>query len=254
MRILGVMPSHRPTRSAGGRDRGPLAAAARFAMSVPGQILLNTAAFRLPEELFIRPHWRVLDVRCRRAGLVRVLATRAKLEQAPVGLDASPELLAAARHDIAIEGGPAVSLTRGVAHALPYADESFDLIVAGHAFKYFADDELRACLAEGRRALKEGGIFLAWEYAPSRSAPLDRWNRWVLTRNGPFVRLRSFQEMRALALEAGYDMVRRARLRPFLFPPIPRVSLLMVRAPEAWRRAAVEAGGAPDGETGSSLR
>ncbi len=251
MRILGLMPAHRSTRFAGGRDRGPLAAAARFAISVPGQILLNTAAFRLPEELFIRPHWRVLDMRCARAGLVRVLATRAKLEQAPVGLDPSAEMLAAARHDMEVEGGPAVFLTRGVPQALPYAEESFDLIVAGHAFKYFADDELRACLAEGRRALKEGGIFLAWEYAPSRSALLDRWNRWVLARNGPFVRLRSFQEMRALALEAGYDMVRRARLRPFLFPPIPRVSLLLVRAPEAWRRAPQAAGGVRDGDTDS---
>jgi ubiquinone/menaquinone biosynthesis C-methylase UbiE len=220
--------------------RGPLAAAMRFAMSVPGQILVNTAAFTLPEELRMRPGWRVLDVGCGRAGIARVLADRARLERPPVGLDASQRMLALARRDIEVEGGPPVYLTRGAATALPFADGAFDLLLSGHAFKYLSDDELRAYMTEARRVLKPGGLALAWEFAPTGSGLLDRWNRWVLTQEVPLVRLRSYRELRTLAYGCGFDWVQHARLRPFLLPPIPRVSLIMGKAPEGWRPRVVE--------------
>lgn len=239
------MPSSLLLRFARGYDRwmdkrGPLAAAMRFAMSVPGQILVNTAAFTLPEELRMRPDWRVLDVGCGRASLVRVLANRARLQRPPVGLDASHRMLALARRDVEAEGGPPVCLTQGIADALPFAEESFDLVLSGHAFKYLTDDELRASVTEARRVLKPGGLFLAWEFAPTRSGLLDRWNRWVVTQEVALERLRGYRELRALAYECGFDWVQPARLRPFLLPPIPRVSLIMGKAPEGWRRQAIE--------------
>ena len=40
---------------------------------------------------------------------------------------------------------------------------------------------------------------------------------------------------RNLALtQAGFDWVDNAHLRPFLFPPIPRTSVLIGKAPEGW--------------------
>lgn len=240
-RILGVMSASQLPRLAGAHDRwlsepGPLAAWFRFALSVPGQILVNTAAFTLPDELGLGPHSRVLDVACRRASLARVLATRARLEQSPVGMDVSSQMLSAAQRDIEVEGGPVVSLTRGTVSTLPFAGETFDLVVSGHAFKHLTDDELGGCMTEARRVLNEGGLFLAWEFAPTRSELLDRWNRWLLGREAPLVRLRSYRELRALAVDCGFDWVRNARLRPFLLPPIPRVSIIMGKAPENWKR------------------
>jgi SAM-dependent methyltransferase len=234
------MPLSRSLRCTLAHDRwlgkpGPLAAAMRFATSVPGQILINTAAFRLPEELGMGPRTRLLDVACRRASLLRVLATRARLERLPAGLDASPRLLAAARRDIEIEGGPQVILTQGVAQALPFAGETFDLVVSAHAFRYLTDEELRGCMEEARRVLREGGLFLAWEFAPTRSELLDRWNRWLLGREAPIARLRNYRELRAIAHRCAFDWVRRAELRPFLFPPMPRVSIVMGKAPRAWK-------------------
>lgn len=220
--------------------RGPLAAAMRFAMSVPGQILVNTAAFTLPEDLRMRPEWRVLDIGCGRAGIVRVLADRVRLERPPIGLDPSRAMLSLARRDVASEGGPPIGLGQGVAMRLPFADESFDLLLCGHVFKYLTDEELRLALPEMRRVLKPAAIALVWEFAPTKSALLDRWNRYVLTREVPLVRLRSYGELRAHAYEAGFDWVEHARLRPFLLPPIPRVSFIMSKAPEGWRRTMIE--------------
>ncbi|MEX0785204.1 MAG: hypothetical protein WD939_01065, partial [Dehalococcoidia bacterium] len=91
-----------------------------------------------------------------------------------------------------------------------------------------------------RRVLKPGGLFVAWEFAPTRSALLDRWNRWVLGHEVPFVRLRGYRELRRRAYDCGYDWVEPARLRPFLLPPIPRVSLIMGRAPAGWRRTTID--------------
>lgn len=220
--------------------RGPLAAARRFATSVPGQILVNTAAFTLPEELRIRSDWRVLDVACGRAGVVRVLAERARLEHPPFGIDPSRRMLRLAQRDMATEGGPPIALTQGSGAALPFGDDAFELVLCGHAFKYLSDGELRSWLAEARRVLRLGGLCLAWEFAPTASGLLDRWNRWLLTRQGPDVRLRGYRQLRAIALAAGFDWVQQAYLRPFLVPPIPRVSLIMGKAPPGWERRVVD--------------
>jgi ubiquinone/menaquinone biosynthesis C-methylase UbiE len=219
---------------------GPLAAAMRFAMSVPGQILVNTAAFTLPDELKIGPDWRVLDVGCGRAGVARVLADRARLGWSPVGIDASRRMLELAQRDIRAEGGPKVRLAQALATALPVADEAVNLVISGHALKYLSDEEVVGPLREARRVLRPGGLFLAWEFAPTTSGLLDRWNRWVITREVPIVRLRSFRELRRLAYEAAFDWVQPARLRPFLLPPIPRVSVLMGKAPAGWEPRIVD--------------
>lgn len=219
---------------------GPGAAALRFAMSVPGQILVNTAAFRLPEELRIEATWAVLDIGCGRAGLTRVLAQRAQLQQPPVGVDPSAEALELARRDSLGDRAARVRLVQGSTTALPLADDQFNFIMSGHTFKHLNDEELRASLIEARRVLKPGGIFLAWEIAPTRSGLLNRWNRWLLELEAPIERLRDYRELRQLAYDSGFDYVQSAKLRPFLLPPVPRVSLIMGKAPDGWRSAVVE--------------
>ena len=226
-------------------EAGPVAATMRFAMSVPGQILVNTAAFRLPEELRIESTWSVLDVGCGRGGLARVVAHRAALEQPTVGVDASRGMLLLGSRNQARSSAPAdgannVRLVQGDAAALPLGDNLFNFVYSGHAFKYFNDEQLRRFMVEVRRVMKPGALFLAWEFAPTTSPLLDRWNRFVLEAGVPFDRLRGYRELRRMAYDAGFDWVQSANLRPFLLPPIPRVSLIMGKAPDGWRSTIVE--------------
>ncbi len=226
-------------------EAGPVAAAMRFAMGVPGQILVNTAAFRLPEELRIESTWSVLDVGCGRASLARVIAHRASLEQPAVAVDASRGMLLLgsrdqARPNATADGANDVRLVQGDATALPLGDNLFNFVYSGHTFKYFNDEQLRRCMVEVRRVMKPGALFLAWEFAPTTSPLLDRWNRFVLEAGVPFQRLRGYRELRQLAYDVGFDWVQSANLRPFLLPPIPRVSLIMGKAPDGWRSTIVE--------------
>ncbi|MSQ35979.1 MAG: class I SAM-dependent methyltransferase [Dehalococcoidia bacterium] len=219
-------------------------AAIRWAMSGTGQWLVNTPLLRLPEELRVQPEQRWLDIGCGRAGLLRLVADRVRFVQPPVGVDFSGAALSFARRDLLnnlAQVARRVSLARASATALPFASGSFEVVTAGYVLKHLDDSELVTTLGEVRRVLAPGGLALLWEFAPSGSARLDRWNeRWL----SPAVRaprLRSTGALVAAGRAAGFELVRPARLRPFLLPPIPRASVLLGRAPEGWH-----AGAAPE--------
>jgi hypothetical protein len=89
-------------------------------------------------------------------------------------------------------------------------------------------------LHEIRRVLSHGGIAVLWEFSPTASAVLNRWNRRVLQARPGEVILRSYTTLSAYALEAGFEWVQNAHLRPFLLPPIPRVSIIVGKAPVGW--------------------
>lgn len=222
--------------------RDPHAALMRFLMSVPGMILVNTPAFRLPEELRIGRHHRVLDLGCGRASLLRLLASRVRFKVMPVGLDASRQMLNLARNTLRDTGEAPVHLTHGLASEIPLATGTFDLVICAHLFKYLSDEELRRSLHEIRRVLKPGGLCVAWEFAPTGSRLLNRFNRYVLSRRFTPLRLRTYRHLQRLACECQFDWIDNARLRPFLLPPIPRVSILLGKAPEGWHERLAQAG------------
>jgi ubiquinone/menaquinone biosynthesis C-methylase UbiE len=222
--------------------RDPHAALMRFLMSVPGMILVNTAAFRLPEELRIRRQHRVLDLGCGRGSLLRLLASRVSFKVMPVGLDASRQMLTLARKTIRDTGEAPVHLALGLASEVPFATGTFDLVICAHLFKYLSDAELCRSLHEIRRVLKPGGLCIAWEFAPTGSRLLDRFNRRVLSRGSIPLRLRTYRQLQRLAWECEFDWVDNVCLRPFLLPPIPRVSILLGKAPEGWYERLAKAG------------
>jgi len=200
---------------------------------LPGTILVNTPAFRMHTELQLKPEHRILDVGCGTGALLQTLAARVAFNTPPVGVDMSRTLLKKGLHSFAAHPGHP-ELIRASGSSLPFADDSFDVVTCAHMVKHLDDDALLAFLREIRRVIQLGGIALLWEFAPTNSPRLNAWNKFVLSPGVHECNLRDYTTLSAYALEAGFEWVGNARLRPFLYPPIPRVSLLLGKAPAGW--------------------
>ena len=102
---------------------------------------------RVLERLQVGPGQRLLDIGCG-AGMAARLAHAGGAEVC--GLDASEAML-----DFARSRAPEVRFQPGDMEALPYADDSFDLVTAFNAVQYAGNPAL--ALAEMRRVLRPGG-------------------------------------------------------------------------------------------------
>ncbi len=217
------------------REATPSAAGMRLLMGRLGTYLVNTPIVAVPEAIELGPNHRVLDLGCGRGGLARTLAERAGLVHDPVGVDISSAMLRLAAQDGV--GAGRVQLAAAAATRLPFADGSFHLVLAAYLFKHLEDETLFRVLMEAQRVLKPGGILLGWEFAPTSSRRLNRFHEWLLTPRVKSCRLRGFGALAPYALYAGFTYVDRLRLKlPFLFPPIPRVVVMLQKArvsPEA---------------------
>ncbi len=132
----------------------------------------------------------VLEVGC---GTGLILERVAKVAERAVGIDLSPGMLKQAR-----ERG--LDVVEGVATALPFADESFDLV---YSFKVLAHvPEIETALAEMARVTKRGGTVLAEFYNP--------WSlRYLAKRLGPAGRIS--EKTTEAAVFTRFDSPRRVR-------------------------------------------
>jgi len=109
---------------------------------------------RLLDAAQINPGMRVLDLACGTGIATSLAAARGAKAQ---GVDFSPAMLKAARQRY-----PALEFREADAAALPFEDESFDLVLANFGLNHFAFP-LEA-MGEARRVLKPGGrvAFTVW--------------------------------------------------------------------------------------------
>lgn len=101
------------------------------------------------EWLAPRPGQRILDLGCGDGLLTRRIAAAGA---SVVGLDASPEMLAAARAN-------GIAAEPGNAEALPFPDHTFDAVFSNAALHWVHNQN--AMLAQVHRVLKPGGRFAA---------------------------------------------------------------------------------------------
>jgi SAM-dependent methyltransferase len=108
---------------------------------------LKPVAAEVVRRAQLAPGWRVLDV-----GTGTGIGAAAALGDGRrvVGLDGAPGMLAIARREV-----PAATFVEGDFTSLPFADQTFDAVIAVHAL-LFAPDPKQA-LAEWRRVAKPGG-------------------------------------------------------------------------------------------------
>lgn len=96
---------------------------------------------------------KVLDVGCGGGFSCEYLAKRGAIVS---GIDQSENCIRAARKHAA-ENHLAIDYRHGFAENLPYADQSFDVVVCVDVLEHVSD--LRQTIAETHRVLKPGGVF-----------------------------------------------------------------------------------------------
>ena len=117
---------------------------------------------------------RVLDVATGTGLVAQELVRRYDCEV--VGLDQSPQMLAGAQARLEADRGLAerVSLVRGQAEQLPFADEQFDHLTFTYLLRYVEDPP--ATMAELARVVKPGGRIASLEFAvPPRALWRGLW-------------------------------------------------------------------------------
>jgi SAM-dependent methyltransferase len=115
---------------------------------------------RILGALGLRDGMRALDVGCGTGDDVRAMAAIVGAAGGAVGIDVSEALIAEARKRVAADG-VAIELHVGDAHALPFADGSFDVVRTERVLQHLIDPA--AAVAEMARVARVGGRVAAAE-------------------------------------------------------------------------------------------
>jgi demethylmenaquinone methyltransferase/2-methoxy-6-polyprenyl-1,4-benzoquinol methylase len=119
----------------------------------------------------------VLDVASGTAA-VAIELVRADGGRTVVGIDQSPEMLAAGRERVERAGlSGRIELREGRAEALPFDDGQFDAVTFTYLFRYV--DDVPATLRELARVVRPGGAFAMLEFALPRGFWRPLWELYV---------------------------------------------------------------------------
>jgi demethylmenaquinone methyltransferase/2-methoxy-6-polyprenyl-1,4-benzoquinol methylase len=120
---------------------------------------------------------RVVDVATGTAAVAIELA-RAVPARTVVGVDQSPEMLAAGRARIEQAGlAPRIDLREGRAESLPFRDDEFDALTFTYLLRYV--DDPAATLRELARVVRPGGTFAMLEFGLPHGAWRPLWELYV---------------------------------------------------------------------------
>jgi ubiquinone/menaquinone biosynthesis C-methylase UbiE len=129
----------------------------------------------------LSPGARVLDVGCGTGGLAIAAAERVRPTGTVHAVDASPAMVARARHRAA-RAGVAVTVEVAPVEALPFPAGAFDAVLSSLMLHHLPEDLRAQAFAEIRRVLRAGGRLLAVDFEPPRSRTARAVIRLVLTK------------------------------------------------------------------------
>ena len=129
-------------------------------------------------------HGRILDVATGTADFA-IAATRLSPGEV-VGVDIADEMLARGRKKLTARGlSGIVSLLRGEAESLPFADGSFDAAIVAFGVRNF--ESLEGGLAEMRRVLRPGGKLVVLEFSRPGRFPFRQIYLFYFLNVVPFI-------------------------------------------------------------------
>jgi ubiquinone/menaquinone biosynthesis C-methylase UbiE len=147
---------------------------------------------------------KVLDVGCGTGSLAILAAEKVGEGGRVCGIDPAPRMIAAAvrkaeRQNVKVDFRP------GVIEALPFPDQSFDLVLSSLMLHHLPDDVKRKGFTEVRRVLSPGGRFVAVDLRPRRFSVHDVLGRLF---GGHPARQTGITELGPMLAEAGFRDIR----------------------------------------------
>ena len=155
------------------------------------------------EHLRLQLDFAVLDVAAGSGLLSRAIAPYVK---SVVALDITPEMLAQGRNEAGREGLTNIGFEQGTAEALPYAGNSFDMVVTRFSVHHFKSPDV--VLGEMLRVCRVGGSLVVIDIvAPEDEGLAARYNQVERLRDSTHTQALSPGGLKKLIEETGVEIV-----------------------------------------------
>lgn len=154
-----------------------------------------------------QPGWRALDVATGAGHVAYAFAPHVARAWAT---DITEEMLAIVRTEAAKRGLANIRTAFAKAEALPFEDESFDLVTSRIAPHHF--DSIAAFLSESRRVLKPGGVFALVDNVVPAGSVGDYINAFERFRDPSHLRAWTMEEWREAIAAAGLAVTHEEQL------------------------------------------
>ena len=114
----------------------------------------------------------ILEVGCGTGTLTLAAKKRAGPESRVFGIDPAPDMIATAKQK-AVKDGLEVEFKRGLIEAIPFSDDTFDIVLSSAMMHHVpAGETQRKGIEDVFRVLKPGGQFLIVDLEPPRTFPM----------------------------------------------------------------------------------